>query len=817
MLPLAIIPMQAGSHGRCPQTDDSVSEAVRLGTGSSSSLRVIQRLVLLSAVFVPMSGLLSAAERTGEEIYRQECQRCHGVNGVGTDKLKKPLAGDQSIKELTRVIGKTMPEDDPESLSSEEATAVAAYIHGAFYSPTAQDRIRPARIELSRLTVRQYQNTVTDLLAGFGEGVRFAQSKERGLRAEYFKNRRMNKENRVIERIDPKIEFDFGEGSPDQDKIEPAEFAMRWNGALRVEETGEYEFTVRTEHAARLWLNNDRNQPLIDAWVKSGTDTEYKATVSLLGGRDYPLRLEYSKSKQGVDDGKKIMAGRSSITLLWQIPGRIREPIPQRNLIPDRVPEQFVLTTRFPADDRSVGYERGNSVSAGWDEATTEAAIEVADAVDRFRERLTGAADNAGDREAKYRDFATRWVERTFRRPLSPELKALYVDQQFQGQLPLDVSLRRVVLLSLKSPRFLFREVGQPSDDPYAIASRLSYDLWDSMPDRELLETAANGSLQKRDVVVRQAQRMMKDRRAMTKLRQFFLQWLKVDQVAELSKESQEYPDFTPEVANDLRRSLDLFLDEVLTSDAADFRKLLLADEIPLNGRLAKFYGVDLPAEAAFQPVKLNGDVRAGVLTHPYLLSAFAYRSASSPIHRGVWISRSLLGRKLKPPPEAVAPLARELQPDLTTRERVTLQTQSETCLACHGMINPLGYTLEQFDAVGRFRMTELNKPVNAVGSYIARDGATAELNGPRGLAQYLVTSDETQAAIVEQMFQYLVKQPIRAYGENRLQDLKTKFVANGYNLRELAVEIAVSAALGADPATNASAAVTGEVKSGTK
>ena len=108
---------------------------------------------------------------------------------------------------------------------------------------------------------------------------------------------------------------------------------------------------------------------------------------------------------------------------------------------------------------------------------------------------------------------------------------------------------------------------------------------------------------------------------------------------------------------------------------------------------------------------------RAGLLSHPYLMASFAYTATSSPIHRGVFISRSVLGRVLRPPPEAVVPLAPDLHPDLTTRQRVTLQTKSESCQSCHGMINPLGFTLEHFDALGRYRKEEKGRPIDAMGN----------------------------------------------------------------------------------------------------
>src|SRR5207248_7096745 len=125
---------------------------------------------------------------------------------------------------------------------------------------------------------------------------------KRGLRGDYFKKRFLSEH--ALNRVDPEVRFDFGTKSPVPDKIEPHEFAVRWNGSVLAPETGEYEFVVRTEHATRLWVNDNR-QALIDAWVKSGSDTEHRASIFLLGGRAYPLRLEFSKGKQGVTDRKK--------------------------------------------------------------------------------------------------------------------------------------------------------------------------------------------------------------------------------------------------------------------------------------------------------------------------------------------------------------------------------------------------------------------------------------------------------------------------------------------------------------------------------
>ncbi|HLQ46199.1 MAG TPA: DUF1588 domain-containing protein, partial [Planctomycetaceae bacterium] len=277
--------------------------------------------------------------------------------------------------------------------------------------------------------------------------------------------------------------------------------------------------------------------------------------------------------------------------------------------------------------------------------------------------------------------------------------------------------------------------------------------------------------------------------------------WLKVEHVPDVSKDFERYPEFNAVLANDLRTSLELFLDEIITSDAADFRQLLLANGIYLNGRLAKFYGANRDGaepsdDTLFQKIELEPEQRAGVLSHPYLMAGFAYTGSSSPIHRGIFIARSVLGRSLRPPPEAVAPLAPHLRPDLTTRERVALQTKPEACQTCHAMINPLGFTLEHFDAVGRFRKEENGKPVNATGTYRTRNGDLVQFADVNDLAKFLADSPETHSAFVEQLFHFLVKQPIRAFGSNTRDTLQASFVKDNFNIHRLMVEIIATAAL---------------------
>ena len=748
------------------------------------SLRSAPLLLCGAMFFIPAA---RAEEPTGAQVYEQKCAACHGDRGQGTPDYPTPLLGDRGVGDLADVITKTMPEGSPEDCVGDEAKRVAAYVHETFYSELAQARNAPARVELARLTVRQYQNAVADLVGGFGQQAK--DDGEPGLRAKYGKGSRMVNRQGVFDRVDPKIDFDWGEDGPDKEKLGSEEVAIDWAGALFAPETGNYEFAIESTCGVRLRVNTSgRDKPLIDGAVRSG-DVPLRETIRLIGGRSYPISLDMQKSKRDKT---------AAVKLKWTPPGGVEEVIPGRFFTTADVPPVLVLDTPFPPDDRSTGYERGTRVSKAWDEATTYAALEVAVAIDDRLRDLTGIKNDDPEREKKLKDFLGRFVERAFRRPLTDDEKQFFIENQFAAAGGnSDLALKRVVILALKSPRFLYREVGVPQNkNGYEVASRLSFTLWDSIPDKELLAAAARGELDTRDRVARQAERMIASPRAKAKLRDFLHGWLQLSRFHDLAKNAELFPEFDQAIVADLRTSLDLFLDDVLWGDNPDFRRLLTEDTLYLNGRLAKFYGADLPADAEFQVVKLNPGERAGVLTHPYLMTGFSYFDTTSPIHRGVFLARSLLGRSLKPPPMAVSPVAPDLHPSLTTRERTLLQTSPDACATCHNLINPLGFSLERFDAVGRLRTEEKTKPIDAAGGYRTRDDAVVNFTGGSELGGFLASSDEVRDAFVSQLFQYAVKQPIRAYGENTTADLRKRFAEEGCNVRRLLVNIAVTAAL---------------------
>jgi hypothetical protein len=744
------------------------------------------------------TGVARGDEPAGAAIYIQKCARCHGKAGEGAKEYPRPLVGNRSLPQLTKYIGKFMPDDAPGTCKGPDAEKVAAYIFDAFYSPAAQARIEAPRAAFARLTVAQYRYAIADLVGGIGAGKSETAPTTQGLRGEYYTGGGGKKKRTLaFARVDPTVHFDFGPGSPDFDKLETPEIAANWQGSVIALETGLYEFIVRTEHSTRLWVNDLKN-PLIDRAVKSGTDTEFRGSIYLLGGRAYPLKLEFSRGSVGVrkDPKDKLRQEKTTMSLEWKPPQRAAEVIPERNLTPASAARSFAPAVALPPDDRSAGYERGSAISKEWVQATTDGAIETAAYIAANLADLSGVRGDAANRKAELQAYCVKFAERAFRHPLTPEQKKLYVDHQFEAAENPETAVARVVLLVLQSPRFLYREPALDRANAFDVAARISFALWDTLPDQALLAAAAAGKLQTRADVIRESQRMLMDRRTRTKLGGFFLQWLKVDQVADLPKDPKLFPGFDTSTVSDLRSSLELFVDDVMWSKSSDYRQLLLSNDLYLNGRLAKRYGADLPADASFRKVARKPGERAGVLTHPYLMSAFSYTATSSPIHRGVFLARNMLGVPLRPPADAFTPFAPELHPKLNTRERIALQTSPKNCMSCHGIINPLGFTLENFDAIGRWRDKEKDKPIDATGQFVTRSGDAVRFNNLHDLAQFLATSDEAQEAFVAKLFHYTVRQPILAYGPDKLGELRRYFADNNFDMRRLVVEIVAQTAL---------------------
>jgi hypothetical protein len=773
---------------------------------------------------------LPALLAKGKRIYETSCADCHGDAAQGVEGIyESPLEGDLPVVELAKYVSDTMPEGEPELCTGEDARLVSQYLHNAFYSRSARLRNNPPKIAFSRRTVQQYQNAVADIMKQLKyEGV---PGEKRGLNASYFDTRELYKGGAKVKRVDPTLDFDFGEKTPAPEKLkDKSQFSVLWDGGLIAKETGVYEFIVTSPNGFRLSVNQE--EYTIDNNVNSTDQTEFKVSRKLAGGQAYPLNLTMFKFNED----------KAGMKLEWIPPGGVREVIPESALSPAYFSASLVFNTEFPADDSSVGYARGTAISQQWDAATTHAAIEAMNFVEanleqmmdetvgklpRKRKRRGKKQEefNSGDdkknnkakeqppeltqqqkidrRRKRHRDFAEKFVTIALGRQLTDDELAAFVDAQFNSEPNPLVALKRSILLTLKSPQFLYLtqstvESAAPLSGAArqnAIAATLANVMWDSIPDQWLRQAAAKNELKDRPGITDHAWGMLDRPRTHQKLSEFFFHWLEMEKTEHASKDETVYPGFDQELIYSLRASIEKSLDEIVWSEKSDYRQLFLFDKIYVDNRISQFYGIDADADETFVKTDFESDQRCGILTHPYVMTGLSYYKNTSPIHRGVFVAKSLLGRSLKAPPVDVDPLDEEFDPTMTTRERVTHQTKEVNCKGCHSVINPLGFSLENFDAVGRFRDKEKDKPIDSKTVYVTPEATEIPFSGAKDLANYLVNSADAHRNFIEKLFQHFVKQPVHAFGPNTLDQLYEDFVQSDYNVRQLIVGIAVVAA----------------------
>lgn len=752
---------------------------------------------LLFVILGLNSALAAPTDRTqttpddhpGKRIYQELCVECHGDRGEGGGEVD-PLVGDRPIPWLARRIERTMPDDNEQACVGEDARQVADYIYHAFYSPESRIHSAGQSRELSHLTGTQFENSVADLIASFLPATKQSGAPS-GLVARYLANGVGGTKERSrllrLTRSDPVPDVGpSARTAPLPTEFEETARRMRvvWRGTLVAPETGEYELVIRSGNKAKLFLNANRTPLLELNEGENGDIGEQRARIRLLAGRPYLFRVLVLKTAHQTP----------SFALLWKPPQGKLELMPTTAFRPfSTAAPLFIPDKGMPADDLSMGFERGTLVSSAWLEAVMTTAFKAADHVVNRLEQLSDTRTDAPDHAEKIGAFAREFAARAYRRPLTAEEAEASVAHPLRETGNEREAIRQLVLKVITSPLFLYPDLAfTEQDTSWARASALALALWDSLPDRALRQAAATDSLQSEEAIRQQARRMLADGRAHAKVRNFFHQWLQFDRAEEVAKDGDKYPEYSNALLADQRTSLDLFLDEVFWGSDSDYRSLFLADYLYLNPSLSRIYGASNETPG-FHKNSLSEQGRAGVITHPFLLTVFAYNDNSSPIHRGVFLTRNIVGLPLKPPPAMISFKDKLFDPTFTMREKITELTSSKACMSCHATINPLGFSLEHFDAIGRWRNEDNHKPVDDHAVFETQYGEPIQLNGPRGVARYAANSPTAQRAFVRRMISHVGNQPFTVLGLNRIQELEQGFEKKQFHMRDLWVEIAVA------------------------
>lgn len=411
---------------------------------------------------------------------------------------------------------------------------------------------------------------------------------------------------------------------------------------------------------------------------------------------------------------------------------------------------------------------------------------------------------------ALYESFA----ERAFRRPLKEDERAWLAESWAALPTAASVALRleTITELILQAPQFLYLYTeGTPSGalnvlDGHERAQRLSYFLWDSLPDEALLAAAQSGELDSSAGMRRQAERMLADERAKPVLRSFLARWLELNGAAILPsleqtpKDAKLYPGFDGALRQSMRRELEAFMDDVMFEQNGSLKELFSGTRAYVNGPLAKLYGVAGPAGVDdWAWIELDPTKRAGMLTRAGFLAVHASQTVTSPIRRGVYLLKEVLCVDLPSPPANVDNTPVEVTDgDVgTVREATLKRTGNPSCAGCHVRINELGFAFEHYDAIGRWQDSE-----QATGAAIdssanlsqAGEGLDGPVDGAIELSKRLAQSPAVAACATRKWFEVALRRSPVELDACAVQKISAKVAATS-SLRELLLAMVESEA----------------------
>ena len=493
------------------------------------------------------------------------------------------------------------------------------------------------------------------------------------------------------------------------------------------------------------------------------------------------------------------------------------------NTVRDLLGDESKPASKFPTEDFVHGFTNqaeGQGMSPLLSEAYNQAAEKLA------RNSFRGGDTNrlipckpSGPADAACRDrFICEFGLRAFRRPVRQDEAARY------GKLFAMEAARtkdflkgaQVVLEAmLQSPNFLFHV--EPGSDPgqrqYAVANRLSYFLWDTMPDQALLQAASGGQLNTKTQIRTQVERLMSSPQAKTSMEEFLAQWLRYDRLRSAFREVRLYPEFSSELVSSMFEETRKLFDHLVWGDR-NFMEFFTADYAFLSPDLAQLYGVPAPSEP-FAKVNFPSDSkRAGVLGQATFLSVTGKPEDSSPTERGLFIREHFLCQIVPPPPPGVnttlPPLTDEKP--MNNRQRLQVHLANPTCSGCHRLIDPIGFGFENFDAIGRFRDKQMiriyptfdemknktkTRPTEhkldiEPGGFI-QGMQNSQFTSPKEAGRILASDPGCQKCVVKMLFRYATGRPETEADQPAIEGAVTDFRSSQFRFKNLIIAVATS------------------------
>jgi len=481
------------------------------------------------------------------------------------------------------------------------------------------------------------------------------------------------------------------------------------------------------------------------------------------------------------------------------------------NVIRDLMHLDFKPAKDFPADDSGYGFDNiGDvlSVSPLLLEKYLSAAEEIAaqavavpsrgkplspTRLTEFQKQYFKYPIPADNRRRIAEDFAREFMRRAYRREVSSEeIKNVLVlaKQAVDAGGSFEEGVRLAVQAVLISPRFLFRwELDGAPDNPravrslneYELASRLSFFLWSSQPDDQLLRYANRGQLRKN--LGKELERMLKDAKAQSFVENFAGQWLELRNLDVYQPDKKLFPTFTPALRSDMRRETELLFSHIMGGNRSVL-ELLSADYSFVNARLAAHYGISDVKGESFRPVSLRGTFRGGILGHASILTITSDPNRTSPVKRGKYVLENILGTPPPAPPPDAPPLSETGKITGTLREQFVKHRQDPACASCHKVMDPIGFAFENYDAIGRYRTKDNSLPIDASGKL-----ETGEPFGNAADLRSILLNQKREyftRCITEKMLTYALGRGLEYYDKRTIDGIVARLKGNNYRFNEL-------------------------------
>ncbi len=780
----------------------------------------------LSRVFASLSGDAGQDdiqfERDVLPILQTHCIRCHGPEvqeaNVRLDNLSVDLSENRAATEswhevLNALQANEMPPPDEVPLSSEDLTTVTQWVSKSIQAALAERRKTDGRVVVRRLNRVEYQHTMQDLLGlemdysrdlppdavsadGFRNNGRSLQMSS--LQLEYYLATARRAMDRVIVQGEqpPAIHHTFTTTSIDNWLGE----AERSNRLGRRQEflvkmvdnyPDDGDFLVRVQLTAEL--KPATGYPILEVSVGYQIDTEILM-------REFDLVEVTSPESQTFEFRGRLENFPLPVRGQGKFPGlvvRVRNVYDDKSPLPEPQKDEHDKTI-YPNEDhlptlniQSIEFH-GNHYEQ-WPP-------------DSHRQILFEVTDSEHESASYISQVLQRFMARAFRRKVTEAEVGKFVAfyQEIRPEFPsFEDTIRETLALVLIQPDFLFllEPAGEEKRmvDEFELASRLSYFLWNTMPDERLIELATAGTL--RATLVAEVERMVADPRAQRFVKQFTDQWLELNFIENVAVNRDRFPGFDDRLKLDMTAETHAMFAELLRENASAI-ELLSSDFTMLNESLAKHYGIDGVFGLAFRRVALSPELHRGsLLSHASILSSNSTGADSHPVRRAVWIRDRLLNDPPAPPPPNV-PSLEEANPEfhkLSVREQLEIHRSVESCNQCHRSLDPWGIALENFDAVGKWR-TDL--PTHAgdathtqavAATVVLPDGR--EVAGADGLRQYLAgeRKQEFARSLVSRLLTYALGRSLELTDETAVDQVLEQFAQDDYRLQGLLHKVVAS------------------------